>query len=89
MYFTEPDGPSEVTPQFQSSHRTIIFLDGTALPPYLVSLVHGEARVGASSVDVPLVFNRYDAGHFHSSLWIRGTDMAIEIDDGSGGPSIT
>jgi hypothetical protein len=83
MYFTEPDGPSEVTPQFQSSHRTRIFLDGTALDPYLVSAVHGEARVGASSVDVPLVFNPNDAGHFQSRLWIRGTDMAMEIDDGS------
>jgi hypothetical protein len=83
MYFTEPDGPSAVTPQLQSSHRTRIFLDGTALDPYLVSAVHGEARVGASSVDVPLVFNRNDAGHFQSRLWIRGTDMAIEIDEGS------
>jgi hypothetical protein len=83
MYFTEPDGPSPVTPQLQSSHRTRIFLDGTALAPYLVSAVHGEAPVGASSVDVPLVFNRNDAGHFQSRLWIRGTDMAIEIDDGS------
>jgi hypothetical protein len=80
MYFTEPD-PASVEPQ--SSHRTRIFLDGTALAPYLVSAVHAEAPVGASSVDVPLVFNRNDAGHFQSRLWIRGTDMAIEIDEGS------
>ena len=81
MYFTEPD-PANGAPD-RPSHRTRIFLDGTALAPYLVSAVHAEARVGTSSVDVPLVFNRNDAGHFQSSLWIRGTDMAIEIDEGS------
>jgi hypothetical protein len=81
MYFTEPD-PANGAPD-RSSHRTRIFLDGTTLVSYLVSAVHAEARVGASSVNVPLVFNRNDAGHFQSRLWIRGTDMAIEIDEGS------
>jgi hypothetical protein len=83
MYFTEPDPNSTFAPQAQSSHRTRIFLDGAAQTPDLIRHDHAEARVGAPSVEVPLVFNHYEVGHYQSRLWIRGTDMALDIDEGS------
>ena len=83
MYFTEPPLEDTWEAQPQSSHRTRIFLDGAAPTPDLIRHDYAEAHAGESSVVVPLVFNRNDAGHFQSRLWIRGTDMAIEIDDGS------